>query len=200
MKIQLLVLSALFSFLIPIQSTYAQANTKEKPSTATGIVKHKPGESYGGGKIFWVDETGQHGLIAANSDQSAEGIAWNPATSVATSATADGVYSGESNSGIIVKAQGTTTNYAARLCQDLSLTVDHITYTDWYLPSKKELQLLYQQKQAVGGFNTTSGIYWSSTESMASPQTMAWELEFKYGSQYEDDKDLPNQVRCIRKF
>ena len=31
---------------------------------------HFIGESYGGGIVFWVDATGQHGLIAATSDQS----------------------------------------------------------------------------------------------------------------------------------
>ena len=32
------------------------------------VATHFIGESYGGGIVFWVDATGQHGLIAATSD------------------------------------------------------------------------------------------------------------------------------------
>jgi hypothetical protein len=158
------------------------------------------GDNFGGGRVFWLDESGRHGLIAPLSDQNSEGIAWNPGTSVVTGASADSLYAGERNTMQIMKVQGTSSGYAARLCSELVINSGNMVYRDWYLPSKKELQLLFQQKQVIGGFNTTSGIYWSSTESKATPHSMAWEQEFKYGSQFEDDKDLPNQVRCIRKF
>ena len=185
----------LYANLIHAQDKIHDMKTENQ---STG--KHVLGENYGGGKIFWLDETGQHGLIAASTDQSAKGIAWNPGKMVITGANTNEVYSGQKNSEKIVSTQGNSTVYAAKLCLDFSVSTSNADYTDWYLPSKHELNLLYQQKMIVGGFNLTSGIYWSSTESVTTPETSAWEQEFKFGSQHEDDKDLPDQVRCIRKF
>jgi len=44
------------------------------------------------------------------------------------------------------------------LCDDLVFN----GYSDWYLPSSDELNKLYLNKSAVGGFSNT--FYWSSTE------------------------------------
>ena len=183
-----------------IHEIRAQDKTRETKPEKTAPGKHLPGEVFGGGKIFWVDETGQHGLIAAPGDQSAKGIAWNSGKPVITGANADVPYSGQSNSEKIVSVQNNTNPCAAKLCLDFTTSSNNVVYNDWYLPSRYELNLLYQQKTVVGGFNITSGIYWSSTESVATPETSAWEQEFRYGSQHEDDKDLSDQVRCVRKF
>ena len=158
------------------------------------------GKEFGGGKVFWLDDTGKHGLIAAKTDQSAKGIAWNPGEAVITSAISDKIYSGQANSDKILGVLGTKIQSAAKLCADYTVTENKVEFSDWYLPSRFELDLLYKQRLAVGGFNTTNGIYWSSTETTTEPATQAWEQEFKFGSQLEDDKDMPNQVRCIRKF
>jgi len=40
--------------------------------------KHTIGEKFGGGIVFWVDETGEHGLIAETIDQSQNGARRNP--------------------------------------------------------------------------------------------------------------------------
>jgi hypothetical protein len=164
------------------------------------VIKHKVGDDWGGGRIFWIDDTGDHGLIAAVADQDGQGVAWNPGEGVKTGADKEGVYRGMENSKLINSVQGNGAQYAARMCLDHKKTAGNTTYDDWYLPSKKELSLLYGQKTIIGGFNITNGIYWSSTESSGSPATMAWEQEFRYGSQLEDDKDQPELVRCIRKF
>ncbi|MCX6304922.1 MAG: DUF1566 domain-containing protein [Bacteroidetes bacterium] len=196
-------IGSLLVFFLCFHSVYkihAQDKSHETISVNTAAGKHVPGDNFGGGKIFWLDETGQHGLVAAPTDQSAGGIAWNPGKAIVSGASEDVLYSGQKNSEKIVAVQGNTLQYAAKLCLDFSTTVNNVVYSDWYLPSRFELNLLYQQKTAVGGFNQTSGIYWSSTESALTPGTMAWEQEFKFGSQHEDDKDLPDQVRCIRKF
>ena len=189
-----------FLFFHPMAEISAQDQGRKTKTENPGMAKHLPGENFNGGKIFWLDETGQHGLIAAPTDQSAKGIAWNPGDATATGANGDVVYAGQKNCEKIVGAQGMGNQYAARLCLDFSITSANFVYDDWYLPSKFELNLLYQQKMAIGGFNMTSGIYWSSTESATAPETSAWEQEFRFGQQNEDDKDLPDQVRCIRKF
>ena len=195
--VSLLLLCPGFQFT---QEIHAQDINHAAKTESPGTGKHQLGDNYGGGKIFWLDEAGQHGLIAPAADQSAKGIAWNPGKAVVTGANADVLYSGQNNSEKIVSVQGKSDQYAARLCLEFSVTSNNVVYSDWYLPSKYELNLLYQQRMVVGGFNTGSGIYWSSTESIATPETSALEQEFKFGSQHEDDKDLPDQVRCIRKF
>jgi len=188
------------SAILFLQHSHAQNNRIDAKGKGTAQEKYHPGENHGGGKIFWLDETSSHGLIAASADQSAKGVAWNPGKPVVTGANEEMVGSGNKNSEKITILQGDKVQYAAKLCLDFTVTESGVVYSDWYLPSKQELNLLYKQKTVIGGFNITSGIYWSSTESSTTPGTSAWEQEFRFGAQYEDDKDLPNQVRCIRKF
>jgi len=187
----LLLLLMMIPFEISAQST--QKTTEPQTSITSG-------NHAGGGIVFWTDPTGKHGLIAAAVDQSVKGIAWNQGMPVKTGATGNDLYSGITNTTTIIKAQGNKFSYAARLCDDLVITVEGVIYDDWYLPSLHELQLLFSNRTLVGGFNQINGIYWSSTETTSEPEFRAWEIEFKYGTKLEDDKDLPNQVRCIRKF
>ncbi|MFZ4521894.1 MAG: DUF1566 domain-containing protein [Bacteroidales bacterium] len=179
---------------------FSQEKNQQSQHGQNGAPRHQLGDTFAGGKIFWLDGSGQHGLVAASADQSAKGVAWNPGKLIATGSDSDELFAGLKNSEKIVTKQGNSELSAAKLCLDYSVTSNNVEYSDWYLPSKFELNLLYQQKMLIGGFNQTSGIYWSSTESTTSPDSMAWEQEFKFGSQHEDDKDLPDQVRCIRKF
>jgi hypothetical protein len=197
---RIVLITCIFLYFLSMKEINAQAMSQAGKVEIVSSGKHALGEVYGGGKIFWLDEKGQHGLVAATTDQSASGTAFNPGTAIATGAGNDGLYAGQKNTEKIVGVQGHNSQYAARLCIDFTTSSDNIVYNDWYLPSKYELDLLFRQKMVVGGFNLTSGIYWSSTESTTTPQTSAWEQEFRFGSQWEDDKDLPNQVRCIRKF
>jgi hypothetical protein len=68
--------------------------------------------------------------------------------------------------------------------------------TDWYLPSKDELNALYLQKSAVGGF--VAGGYWSSSEYDASN---AWYQSFINGFQANNGtKNAVLYVRPMRAF
>ncbi len=131
--------------------------------SATGGSTLAIGDSYQGGIIFWLDETGQHGLIAATTDQST-GMRWYAGTNTNTMAFANGIGAGIANTSIIIANQGygDGATYAARICNEYSVTIGGVTYGDWYLPSKYELNLLYQQKTVVGGFSNDT--YWSSSE------------------------------------
>ena len=157
---------------------------------------HYIGESYGGGIVFYVYDNGQHGLIAAPDDQSA-GIRWFGGSLTNTRARADGVGAGLKNTAIILSNQGPVDGaaFAATMCNELSVTFGGVTYGDWYLPSKYELNLLYMQKAVVGGF--TTGYYWSSTEFSASN---AWDQYFFNGSQGNYGKGDTDHVRAIRAF
>ena len=78
--------------------------TETARAKAAEPVVHIVGESYQGGIIFWVDPEGQHGLIAAKTDQSS-GIQWYNGTYFATNATADGIYAGAKNTEVIISTQ-----------------------------------------------------------------------------------------------
>ena len=70
---------------------------------------------------------------------------------------------------------------AARICSDLVLN----GYSDWYLPSKDELNLLYTNHVAIGGF--VVGDYWTSTEVNS---TNAWYQGFGDGPNGISDRSF----------
>lgn len=160
---------------------------------------HYVGESYGGGIVFYVYDGGQHGLIAATTDQST-GIRWFGGSFTNTRARADGIGAGFKNTSIIISNQGPVDGnaFAASLCNEYSVTVNGVTYGDWYLPSLHELNLLYLQKNVVGGFANDS--YWSSTENSLSAASAAWSVYFVDGDPGSDSKNTLYYVRAIRAF
>ncbi len=158
---------------------------------------HVIGDSYGGGIVFYVYDGGQHGLIAAPSDQSPEGIRWYGGSNTNTRARADGIGAGLKNTAIIIANQGPVdgNDFAATTCNEYSVTVGGVTYGDWYLPSIYELNLLYTQKSIVGGFSGV--VYWSSTENT---DNTAWFWHFGTGGHLFTGKSNTYNVRAIRAF
>jgi hypothetical protein len=154
------------------------------------------GDAYQGGIIFYLDATGCHGLIAATSDQSS-GIRWFGSTNTSTRARADGIGAGLKNTAIIIANQGPVDGnaFAATVCNEYSVTVDGVTYGDWYLPSIHELNLLYLQRAAVGG--SFGSAYWSSTEY---DSYFALLRDFDNGNPYQVDKVNTYYVRAVRAF
>ncbi len=137
-----------------------------------------------------------HGLIAATADQSA-GIAW--IAGGATQTTLNGNTStvlgtGQANTNFMM-AQAGYTGGAAKVCDDYSVTVGGVTYSDWYLPSKDELNKLYLNRVAIGGL--ASAHYWSSSEYNAAT---AWHQDLYDGDQDYYLKNYPYFVRAVRGF
>ncbi len=157
---------------------------------------HYIGENYGGGIVFYVYDNGQHGLIAAKADQST-GIEWYGGTITNTRARADGIGAGLKNTAIVIANQGPVDgrDFAATVCNEYSITVNGITYGNWYLPSKHELNLLYLQKDVVGGF--ANDYYWSSNEEY---DYGAWVHSFADGTQNNYYKYYSYRVRAIWAF
>ncbi|MCE9539974.1 MAG: DUF1566 domain-containing protein [Bacteroidetes bacterium] len=164
---------------------------KENISSGSDIAV---GKSYAGGIIFYVDGTGLHGLIAATSDQSTS-TKWSEGNNVETGASEVAVGLGQQNTNAILTSanisEGCSCNCAASVVDQLVLS----GYSDWFLPSKGELNLLYQQKDIVGGF--TNNYYWSSTEH---DSLSAWNQYFPFGPQYYANKDSNACIRAIRAF
>jgi hypothetical protein len=68
-------------------------------------------------------------------------------------------------------------------------------FTDWRLPTKNELGLLYSKRVTVGGFTNTT--YWSSTEN---DSTTAWTQDFSNANKASSTKTSTLSVRAIRAF
>jgi hypothetical protein len=175
--------------------------------TATCIVTVYPapvavGDSYGGGIVAYIlvdgdpgyDPNVQHGLIAATVDQMVE-CAWSNITNILIGTTDTSIGTGLANTTAIIGQSGHT-NSAAKVCDDYSVTVGSITYSDWFLPSKDELDKLYINRVAIGGFGDYFN-YWSSSENGSNN---AWEQYFYNGLQDISSKDIPFGVRAIRAF
>ena len=131
---------------------------------------------------------------------------WYAGTNISTMAFGDGPYAGELNTAIIIASQGEGdgANYAARICNELQITVGGKTYGDWYLPSKEELNLMYQNRSTItitatanGGADFADGDYWSSSESSS---TNTWSQHFFNGYQNPNNKNYPQCVRAVRAF
>lgn len=92
-----------------------------------------------------------------------------------------------------------TSDYAARLCKVLECEVNGEMFKDWFLPSKDELNLMYNDlcKQGLGSFALSYSFYWSSSESSAYE---AWRQDFNGGVQYSIDRSSAYRVRPIRAF
>jgi hypothetical protein len=70
-------------------------------------------------------------------------------------------------------------------------------FSDWYLPSKEELNYIYLNLQKAGVVNLGSEVYWSSSEYN---NYLAWSQRFSDGYQPYYGKDNSNSVRAIRTF
>ena len=166
------------------------------------------GDPYQGGVVAYILVAGDpgyvagetHGLIAAIADQVSypPGIQWvtEPYWGAYVPGTSTDLGSGSANTDKIIAQNGAGSTYAAglaRACTDGG-------YSDWYLPSFGELNKLYLNRVAIGGFVTLEGGpgYWSSTEYNAAGD--AFHQYFYDGDQYPVGKVYTNRVRAVRAF
>ena len=114
---------------------------------------------------------------------------------------------GSANTIAIVNALGGGSDYAAGLCSNLSFG----GYDDWYLPSKDQLNAMYNASINNGntivlsdysGSPAWSGFaivyYWSSTEDSDYPTGYAWRQHLSLGYQFNGCKYGDFRVRCVR--
>ena len=160
--------------------------------TTCGTPIYNLGDAVGGGIVFYVDCTGQHGLIAATTDQGTA-IPYGCEGTV-TGAIGTAVYTGLANTNAILAACPTA-GTAAQLCR----SYNGGGYTDWYLPSIGELQLMYDNRSVVPNLTTGVFTYWSSTEGGA---TIASGFFFYGGYSLAAMKGYATQMvaRAVRAF
>ncbi len=177
----------------------------------TDIPTYSVGDFAQGGIVFWVDETGQHGLVCAKTNQSYS-MRWHTGTNGRTAAYANGVYAGKANTMIIIVAQlfigDDGQACAASACNRLSELYEGIRYGGWYLPSQYELELMYQNREIIdatatanGGNAFGGGVYWSSVEfSGYINNDHAGGYNFDTGLRTVNSKGETLKVRAIRAF
>lgn len=146
------------------------------------------GQNYAGGIVFYVDGTGEHGFVC--SPENLGNFLWGcQGTSIPTGSA---LGTGATNTAAIVASCGET-NTAAKICDNLVLN----SYSDWFLPSTDELNLIYLNLylQSLGGLH--GGVYWSSTEADA---TRAYYHYFELNDIHPTDKNSYLNVRAVRAF
>ena len=135
------------------------------------------------------------GLIAASSNQATSnggsvGAPWGCTTVQIPGASGQAIGTGMQNT-IDIEAGCTTPGIAADICANLTLN----GYSDWFLPSRYEMQEMYLNKNIIGSFG--NNFYWTSTES---GNSYAYLVQFSNGYEWQLNKNNSESVRAIRAF
>jgi hypothetical protein len=147
------------------------------------------GQKYGGGKIFYIDQTKKQGLIAADFDL--VNSPWGCGGTAVSGA--DGTIVGAGTQNTLDIVAGCSSGSAASLCNDL----DTFGFDDWFLPSVEEMKGLYKTFGMLGEAHLTSGYYWTSNQFDAVSATT---MMFANGTFVDLNKNAGYRVRAIRKF
>jgi hypothetical protein len=156
------------------------------------------GDIYQGGIVFFVEASGEHGLIAAPYDQTTEKVKWGRNGNTGALSLSDG----QTNTKKILeyynssKSPQNVAETAAYICDTLSLNGQ----ADWYLPAIDELSVMYYDRLRIGNF--LSGDYCSSTEQ---DRYNAYSIHFRVSTFgrvvfFYNKHDKNYFVRCIREF
>lgn len=158
--------------------------------------RHYNGDKVGGGVVFYVDATGENGMVASLQNLNPN-AAWEPSPHSNNETSS---FDGEINTRKLIDSKGPG-DYAAYITD--TFTVDG--KDDWYLPSSEELSMLFDagyevnKSLAEDGDLATEGLkaetYWSSTE-----ESIDNAILFEMGNPVAASKDTPAAVRAVRKF
>jgi len=173
----------------PVQQTPAQTTIETPVQTTFNVGDRGPA----GGFIFFdkgYSSDGWQYLEVASRD--APTAHWGPRAN----GTRAGIGTGRQNTNLIVRTDDTGT--AAHRCQEYRQG----GYNDWFLPSKDELNLMYQNLKQRGLGSFSNSLYWSSTQYNDTNYTdWAWAQNFRDGSVPDGNRKAETlSVRPIRQF
>ena len=170
----------------------------------------KIGQKLYGGIIFYIDESGKHGLVAAMEDLTEGavnngidmyGYRWGCFQESVNGAEGTSIGTGYQNTMDIVN-QGCTPENGALTAAQAALAYESNGYDDWFIPSKDELLKMYNTigsggpEGNIGRFS--NDLYWSSSEIN---DNAACYVSFSGGfSSSYYGKYLVGMVRVIRAF
>lgn len=171
-------------------------------TTYNGVVQYGPTSSFqtdcgglgcgpAGGTIIYDDGNGG-GIEMASVDAGAN--AAFGCTNYTYSNISDSIGAGQSNTTSIMN-QCSSISYAANLCDNYTQN----GFSDWYLPSIDELQLMHSVYQAGDG-NLLADKYWSSSVSITDPQNYSKAFDFNSGFVAELYRSSYYHVRAVRTF
>ena len=166
---------------ISISGTTLTFNDNSTQTTASLVL----GASSHGGIYVGIFSSPYHLIVSTYDYETSKQWKTTLTSTSGTSSTTDGLAN--------TNAMNNTTHPAAYYC---ATSMDGVGgYTDWYLPSKNELNHLYVNRSLIKGY--ASAIYWSSTEHDA---TYSWYQGFSGGTQYNTDKTTTRYVRPVRRL
>jgi hypothetical protein len=172
------------------------------------------GDLVHGGIVFYIDETGEHGLVAALEDitegsnmgpaGTPEGFEWGCVGSSVNGSDGTAIGTGYQNT-LDISAQNCQTENGGITAAQATLNYETEGFTDWFLPSRYELLEMYNTigngglQGNIGGFETSdTPRYWSSSEN---DSYFAWNVRFSSGSTYGNyTKNYSLRVRAVRAF
>jgi len=166
----------------------------ECPIATPECVAQGMGSVCADGTVYAGDYQGHH-YYTTTDDQGA--FAWATSPNLAYTYASD-INDGEANTSRLESLVGTDTHAPYKAAQACYNSTDN-DLSDWYLPARNEYQILYNNRVAIGNFNTSNQIYWSSTEHTADAADY---IDFSRGSWFwwYGSKWNTSNVRCIRKL
>lgn len=165
----------------------------------------KLGDYKEGGIVFYLDESGEHGLVCSLSDQS-NATTWSKQKAVRKNERmSENFHTSKTIFGNkYERREARNVKNALKLCKKLKVEINGEKFKDYYLPSKEHLLILYKNLDLVNkalesndGQKIKSAIYWSSIEY---DYTNAMVLNFKDGKEGHYYKNYLYNVRAIRAF
>jgi len=187
--------------------------------------KIKIGSRYAGGLVFYIDKTGNHGLVCAEEDFGEDktldlGVLGSRKLKVAIwggegeiGADENGIADGggmrnsikivEHASWVFHKSWGQITKSPAPTAARFCLECNHNGFKDWYLPTYAELGLISRNLCLNGLGNFQGGSYWSSTQYEPYPGLHNYaRMHYFYGTKLPDydERNGRNSVRPVRAF
>ena len=209
--------------VVTTTSTTIAATTTTIPTCATGGACVVGDTGPGGGKVFYVAPTtftstgsscgtackyleaapagwimaatpaGQTNCEVPGSSIAEPKCAWSGKSATAIGTTSTAIGAGYANTSAMI-AQINLAGRAATVAR----AFQGGGKTDWYLPSRDELNQMYLQKSVIFPISLS---YWSSSEHWESgPATRAWAQNFGNGSRGQRVKSTPSSVRPVRAF
>lgn len=205
---------AIFLALFSLETYNLIGATWTHSESATVIVEqsnlikdtiHHVGDLFGGGVIFFVDKTGQHGLICSISDirdsKSINQFSKQDPTKL----------KGRKDSAVLINQVFAVSKpeRAEELCNNYTNSnYGTGVFSDWYLPTIDQLEIMFKVKEAINkaleNFNNDiidplNKIYWSASKTYNESMGSNWIFDFNNAARGTTNLPLVF-IRAVRAY